>query len=82
MDAFDYAIDAILGHKEGNLENAIYFINKNLQGLEFNYNVTKKEMLAVIYAFNKFKQIITGYQIFVHIDHATILYLMNKSSIT
>lgn len=39
-------------------------------------------MLAVIYALNKFRHYITRYQIFVHTNHATMRYLMNKSSIT
>lgn len=44
--------------------------------------VTKKEMLAVIYALNKFRHYITGYKVFVYIDHAGIRYLMNKPSIS
>eukprot|EP00253_Pinus_taeda_P002860 PITA_02860 len=44
-----------------------------------NYTVTEKEFLAVIYAINKFRHYITGYTTFVHTDHSTIKYLMNKS---
>ena len=35
-------------------------------------------MLAVIHAVNKFRHYITGYQVFIHTDHSTIKYLMNK----
>lgn len=62
-EASDYAIGAVLGQKVDKLENAIYYISKNLQGPELNYTVTKKEMLAVIYALNKFRHYITGYPI-------------------
>ena len=40
--------------------------------------VTKKKFLAIIYVINKFKHYITGYPIFLHIDHSTIMYLINK----
>eukprot|EP00253_Pinus_taeda_P029098 PITA_29098 len=35
-------------------------------------------MLAVIHAVNKFRNYITGYQVFIHTDHSAIKYLMNK----
>lgn len=38
----------------------------------------EKYFLVVIYAINKFRHYITGYPTFVHTDHATIGYLMNK----
>jgi hypothetical protein len=34
--------------------------------------------LAVVYAINKFRHCVTGYPTFIHIDHTTIKYLMNK----
>jgi len=40
--------------------------------------VTEKELLAVVHSLNKFRHCITGYQTFVHTDHAAIKYLMNK----
>jgi len=46
-----------------------------------NYNVTEKEFLAVVHSLNKFRHDITGYQTFVHTDHAAIRYLMNKHDV-
>ena len=43
--------------------------------------MTEKELLVVVYALKKIQHYITGYSIFVHIDHATIKYLMNKPTI-
>eukprot|EP00253_Pinus_taeda_P014367 PITA_14367 len=43
-----------------------------------NYMVTEKEFLVVVHSLNKFRHYITGYQTFVHTDHAAIRYLMNK----
>ncbi len=79
--ASDYAIGVELGKKVKLVEHAIYFIDKKLQGAEFNYIVTEKELLAVIYALNQFKHYIIGYEIFVHTYHSAIKYLMNNPTI-
>jgi hypothetical protein len=47
-------------------------------GATINIGVTEKEFLAVIYAINIFRHYITGYSTFIHTDHSTIKYLMNK----
>ena len=77
-DAYNTTIGASLGQKEESLNYAIYFISKNLTPAELNYTVTEKEMLAIIHAVNKFRHYITGYEVFIHTDHSTIKYLMNK----
>ena len=81
-DASDYSIGAVLGQQSQNIENAIYYISKSLHGPELNCTVIEKELLAVVYALNKFCHYITGYLIFVHTDHAKIKYLMKKPAIT
>lgn len=43
-----------------------------------NYTIIEKEMLVAVYVINKFRHYITSYLVFVHIDHTTIKYLMNK----
>jgi len=45
---------------------------------ELNYTVTEKELLAVVHSLEKFGHYITGYQTFVHTNHAVIKYLMKK----
>ena len=80
-DASDHAIGAILGQKLDSIEHAIYYMRKNIQGAKYNYTVIEKELLAVIYALNKFRHYVTGYHIFVHTDHFAIKYLKNKSAI-
>lgn len=71
-------VGASLGQKEESCNFAIYFISKNLTPAELNYIVTEKETLAIIYAVNKFRHYITGYEVFVHTDHSAIRHLMNK----
>ena len=76
-DASDLAIGAVLRQK-CLTTYAIYYTSKNLTPTELNYTVTENEFLAIIDAINKFKHYITLYETFVHTDHSTIRYLMNK----
>ena len=78
FDASNIAIGAVLGQEEDRKPYAIYYISKNLTPAELNYTVTEKEFLATIYAINKFRHYITGYQVFLHTDHSAIRYLANK----
>lgn len=52
---------------------------KKLTPPKLNYIVTENEFLVVVHAINKFWHYITRYETFVHTDHSTIRYLMNKS---
>lgn len=38
----DHAIGAVLAQKDGAIENAVYYISKNIQGAELIYTITKK----------------------------------------
>ena len=78
VDASHKAIGATLGQVEEKLPYAIYFINKNHSKAELNYTMTKKELLVFVHSLKKFRHYITGYQTFVHTNHAAIKYLMNK----
>jgi hypothetical protein len=53
-------------------------VSKNLSPDKLNYTVTEKEFLAVVHAINKFHHYITGYKLFVHTNHSTIIFLRNK----
>lgn len=43
-----------------------------------NYTTTKKELLAVVFALDKFRPYLLGYKVIVHLDHAALKYLMSK----
>jgi hypothetical protein len=77
-DASDTAIGAVLGKHEDKDPYVIYYISKNMAPVKLNYTVTKKELLAVVYAINKFRHYLTGYSTFIHPNHSKIKYLMNK----
>nr|GEZ20749.1 reverse transcriptase domain-containing protein [Tanacetum cinerariifolium] len=54
-DASDYAIGAVLGQRIKNHFWPIHYANKTMNQAEANYTTTEKEMLAVVYAFEKFR---------------------------
>ena len=43
--------------------------------------MTEKELLAIVHSLKEFRNYITGYQSFVHTDHAAIKYLMKKPDV-
>ncbi|GJS16013.1 reverse transcriptase domain-containing protein [Tanacetum coccineum] len=54
-DASDYAIGAVLGQRIEKHFRPIHYASKTMTEAESNYTTTKKEMLAVVYAFEKFR---------------------------
>ncbi|CAM8999252.1 unnamed protein product [Rhodiola kirilowii] len=49
-----------------------------LDNAQMNYTTTEKELLAVVYAFEKFRPYLVGSKTIVYTDHAAIKYLMTK----
>ena len=43
-----------------------------------NYATIEKELLAIVFAFDKFQPYLIGNKVIVHIDHSVIKYLMTK----
>ncbi|KAL4290869.1 hypothetical protein GQ457_14G016200 [Hibiscus cannabinus] len=77
-DASDYAVGAVLGQKKGKIFHPIYYASKTLNDAQVNYTTTEKEMLAVIFAFDKFRSYLIGTKVIVHTDHSAIKYLLSK----
>ena len=53
-DASDYAMGAVLGQKADKVFRAIYYSSKTFNEAQENYSTTKKEMLAMVFACEKF----------------------------
>ncbi|GKE58982.1 reverse transcriptase domain-containing protein [Tanacetum coccineum] len=53
-DASDFAIGAVLGQRHEKHFRPIHYASKTMKEAELHYTTTKKEMLAVVYAFEKF----------------------------
>ena len=77
-DASDYAIGAVLGQRKSKMFHPIYYASKTLISAQLNYTVTEKELLAVVYALEKFRSYLVGSKVIVFTDHSAIKYLMTK----
>jgi len=62
-DASDYAVGAVLGQRKNKFFHAIYYACKVLNENQVNYSITEKELLAVIFALEKFRSYLIGLQI-------------------
>ena len=80
-DASDYAIGAVLGLKREKIFQVIYYASRTLNDAQLNYATTEKELLAIVFAFDKFRPYLIGNKVVVHIDHSTIKYLMTKKDV-
>ena len=77
-DASDYAIGVVLGQKREKIFQVIYYASRTLNDAQLNYATTEKELLAIVFAFDKFRPYLIGNKVVVHTDHAAIKYLMTK----
>jgi hypothetical protein len=77
-DASDYAVGAVLGQRKEGRIHAVYYASKTLSGAQLNYATTEKELLAVVFAFEKFRSYIVNSKVIVYTDHAAIKYLLAK----
>jgi hypothetical protein len=77
-DASDYAVGAVLGQRKEGKVHAIYHASKTLNRAQLNYATTEKELLVLVFAFEKFRSSIVNCKVFVYTDHAAIKYLLSK----
>nr|GEV98267.1 hypothetical protein [Tanacetum cinerariifolium] len=56
----------------------IYYASKTMTQAESNYTTTEKEMLAVVYAFEKFRSYLIMNKSIVYTDHSALKYLFSK----
>nr|GFC97826.1 reverse transcriptase [Tanacetum cinerariifolium] len=54
-DANNFAIGAVLGQRQDKHFRPIHYASKTMTEAESKYTTTEKEMLAVVYAFKKFR---------------------------
>ena len=59
-DASDVAVGAVLGQRKNKVFHSIYYTSKTLDSIQANYTVTEKEMLALVFAFDKFRSYLAG----------------------
>jgi hypothetical protein len=77
-DASDYVVGAVLSQSEDKKHYTISYASKTLTGSHLNYTITEKELLAMVFAIEKFRSYLVGAKIIVYIDHASLKYLLTK----
>ncbi|GJT21826.1 reverse transcriptase domain-containing protein [Tanacetum coccineum] len=77
-DASDYAVGAVLGQRINKKFCPVYYARKTMNNAQEHYTTTKKELLAVVYAFDKFRSYLIMSKTVVYTDHSALKYLFNK----
>ncbi|GAU32930.1 hypothetical protein TSUD_152910 [Trifolium subterraneum] len=77
-DASDYAVGAVLGQRHAKFFHAIYYASKVLNENQVNYTTTEKELLAIVFALEKFRPYLIGSKVTVFSDHSALKYLLTK----
>nr|GEV15741.1 reverse transcriptase domain-containing protein [Tanacetum cinerariifolium] len=77
-DVSDFAVRAVLGKRIEKHFMLIHYASKTITEAESNYTTTEKEMLAVVYAFEKFRSYLIMNKSIVYTDHSALKYLFTK----
>ncbi|KAL0864739.1 hypothetical protein Bca101_043857 [Brassica carinata] len=77
-DASDFAVGAVLGQKKDGKTHVIYYASQTLNDAQMRYATTEKEMLAIVFAFEKFRSYLVGSKVIVYTDHAALRHLLAK----
>jgi hypothetical protein len=77
-DASDYAVGVVLGQTKDKKHHEIAYASKTMIGAQINYATTEKELLAVVFALDKFRSYLVGSKIIICTDHAALKYLLTK----
>ncbi|GJT68635.1 reverse transcriptase domain-containing protein [Tanacetum coccineum] len=77
-DASNFAVGAILGQKDGKNIHLIYFAIKTLNAAQQNYTITEKELMVVVFVFEKFPSYLVLSKTTVHTNHSALRRLFKK----
>nr|GEZ14478.1 reverse transcriptase domain-containing protein [Tanacetum cinerariifolium] len=78
FQGIDYAIGSVLGKRKSKHFQPIHYASKIMPEAQIHYTTTEKEMLAVVYAFEKFRPYLVLSKSIVYTDHPALKYLLNK----
>ncbi|GJZ31036.1 reverse transcriptase domain-containing protein [Tanacetum coccineum] len=77
-DASDFAVGDVLGQRKEKQFQPIHYASKTLLDAQTHYTTTEKELLAVVYAFEKFRSYLVLSKTIVYTNHSTLKYLFSK----
>ncbi|GJZ38932.1 reverse transcriptase domain-containing protein [Tanacetum coccineum] len=73
-----FAIGAVLGQRKNKHFQPIHYASKTMTEAQAHYTTTKKELLTVVYAFEKFRPYLVLSKSIVYTDYSAIKYLFSK----
>nr|GEV40944.1 reverse transcriptase domain-containing protein [Tanacetum cinerariifolium] len=77
-DASDFTIGAVLGQRNMKPFQPIRYASKTMTEAQIHYTLTEKEMLTVVYAFEKFQPYLVLSKSIVYMDHSALKYLLKN----
>nr|GEV33416.1 reverse transcriptase domain-containing protein [Tanacetum cinerariifolium] len=78
--AIDFAIGAVLGQRKMKYFQPIHYDSKTMTEAQIHYTTMEKEMLVVVYAFEKFRPYLVLSKSIVYTDHSALKYLLSKQN--
>lgn len=80
-DASDKALGAVLSQLTQDGERPISFISKSLSRTEENYATNEKELLAIVWSLNSFRNFIYGAKITIYTDHMPLTFAISPKNV-
>ena len=77
-DASDYDVGAMLGQRVEKHPYVIYYASKTPNDAQLNYSTIENELLAVVFALDKFRSYLLGSKVLVYSNHTALKYLLSK----
>ncbi|GKA04244.1 reverse transcriptase domain-containing protein [Tanacetum coccineum] len=77
-DASDFAVGAVLGQRIDRKFKPIYYASKTLNNAQEHYTTTEKELLIVVFSFDKFCPYLILSKAIVYTDHSALKSLFSK----
>jgi len=78
-DASDFALGIILRQRLNRMPYVIYHPSRTLTNAQKNYSTTEKELLAVVFALDKFYPYLLSSKVIAFIDHTALKHLLAKN---
>ncbi|RDX78126.1 Retrovirus-related Pol polyprotein, partial [Mucuna pruriens] len=82
-DASNSTLGAILGQQDGvgGSAHVISYASQTMDQAQMNYTTTEKELLAIVFALDKFRSYLLGSKVIIFSDHAVLKYLLKKPDV-
>ena len=80
-DASDHVVGAFLEQRKDKKPIVIYYASKTLDETQQNYTTTEQELLAVVYAMEKFHPYLLYSKVIVYTDHVALKHLLGKKDV-